>query len=229
MKQLTLIFAIILFATGFTFSQTKTTKVATAAKGGYKVGDIAKDFSLKNIDDSMVSLASIENAEGYIIVFTCNHCPVSKAYEDRLVELHNKYAPQGYPVVAINPNDPDLEPDDSFKAMKKRAKKKKFPFAYLFDDGQKIYPQFGATRTPHVFILDKERTVKYIGAIDDNTYNADEVEKRYIEDAVASMIAGNDPSPSFTRAIGCSIKDKNKKKRGKGKGKRKRPASSNGE
>lgn len=225
MKQLTLVFAIILFATGFTFSQTKTTKIATAAKGGYKVGDIAKDFSLKNIDDAMVSLASIENAEGYIIVFTCNHCPVSKAYEDRLIDLHNRYAPKGYPVIAINPNDPDLEPDDSFKAMKKRAKKMKFPFAYLFDDGQKIYPQFGATRTPHVFILDKNRMVKYIGAIDDNTYKADEVEKKYIEDAIAAMIAGNDPSPSFTRAVGCSIKDKNKKKR---KSKGKRPRSSKG-
>ena len=226
MKQLTLIFSIILFATGFTFSQTKTTKVATAAKGGYKVGDIAKDFSLKNVDDSMVSLASIENAEGYIIVFTCNHCPVSVAYEDRLIDLHNKYASKGYPVVAINPNDPDLEPDDSFKAMKKRAKKMGFPFLYLFDDGQKIYPQFGATRTPHVFILDKNRMVKYIGAIDDNTYKADEVEKRYIEDAVAAMMEGNDPSPSFTRAVGCSIKDKNKKKR---KSKGKRPRSSKGE
>lgn len=218
MKQITLIFAIILLATGFTFSQTKTTKTVKAAKSGYQVGDIAADFSLKNVDDSMVSLEGIKDAKGYIVIFTCNHCPVSIAYEDRIIELHKKYAPQGYPVVAINPNDPNLEPDDSFENMKKRAKEKNFEFAYLFDDGQKIYPQFGATRTPHVFILDKNREVKYIGAIDDNRYDVADVKSTYVEDAITAMLKGENPEPAFTRAMGCSIKDKNaKKKRSKRK------------
>lgn len=226
MKQLILIFATILMATGFTFSQTKTSKAVTAAKRGYKVGDVAKDFSLKNVDGSMVSLESIEGAEGYVIIFTCNHCPVSIAYEDRIIDLHNKYASKGYPVVAINPNDPALEPDDSFAGMKTRAKKKGFPFVYLFDDGQKVYPQFGATRTPHVFILDKNMVVKYIGAIDDNKNDPGAAENKYVEDAILALMEGEDPSPSFTRAMGCSIKDKNRKKR-RTKGKRgKRGAAS---
>jgi len=211
MKYLILIFATVLMTTGTLFSQSK--KTVAAAKSGYKVGDIAKDFSLKNIDDKMVSLKSIEGAEGYVVIFTCNHCPVSIAYEDRIIDLHNKYASKGYPVVAINPNDPELEPGDSFENMKDRAAEKDFQFAYLFDDGQKVYPQFGATRTPHVFILDKNLVVKYIGAIDDNRYSVDEVKNTYVEDAIEALAKGNDPSTTFTRAMGCSIKDKNKKKK----------------
>lgn len=211
MRQLVLIFSIILIFTGFTFSQTKTSKTAVTAKRGLKVGDTANDFNLKNIDDTMVSLASIKDAKGYIVIFTCNHCPVAVAYEDRIIELHNKYAPMGYPVVAINPNDPTLEPDDSFEGMKDRAVEKGFPFLYLMDEGQKVYPHFGATKTPHVFILDQDRVVKYIGAIDDNTYDADEVETKYLEDALAAIMKGNNPEPNFTRAVGCGIKDKTAK------------------
>ena len=213
MKKLTLIFVAMFFAAGTIFSQAKTKKAVSAAKKGYQVGDVAKDFNLKNIDDSMVSLESIKDVDGYIVIFTCNHCPVSVAYEDRIIELHNKFAPQGYPVVAINPNDPDLEPGDSFEAMKDRAAEKDFPFVYLFDDGQKVYPEFGATRTPHVFLLDKNLVVKYIGAIDDNRYDVKAVKNTYLEDALMAMKNGKNPDPSFTRAMGCSIKDKNAKKK----------------
>ena len=129
-------------------------------------------------------------------------------YEDRLNMLHSKYAGQGYPVLAINPNDPEVKPEDSFENMGVRAKEKGFEFAYLFDDGQKIYPQYGATKTPHVFLIDNEMTVKYIGSIDDNPQDADAVTKRYLEDAISALEAGNDPDPNFTKAVGCSIKYK---------------------
>ena len=129
-------------------------------------------------------------------------------YEDRLIELHNKMEPLGYPVIAINPNDPEAEPKDSFDKMKVRADEKAFPFAYLFDDGQKVYPQYGASRTPHVFILDKARTVKYIGAIDDSARDVDAVKQKYVEMAVQALEKGEDPTPNFTKAIGCSIKKK---------------------
>jgi len=175
---------------------------------GYDVGDKAIDFSLKGTDEIMHSLASIEDAKGYIVTFTCNHCPYAIMYEDRLIDLHNKYAPQGYQVVAINPNDPEAQPDDSFKKMQERAAEKEFPFLYLFDEGQKIYPQYGATRTPHVFLLDKERTVQYIGAIDDNPRDAESVKTRYLENAIEALMSGKTPDPSFTKAIGCSIKTK---------------------
>lgn len=173
---------------------------------GYQVGDKAADFKLKNVDGTMMSLADVKDAKGYIITFTCNHCPYSVLYEDRLIELHNEYAAKGYPVIAINPNDPAAQPGDGFEDMQVRAKEKGFPFAYLFDDGQKVYPKFGATRTPHVFLLDKDMVVQYIGAIDDNAKDADAVKTHYVKDAIEALEAGNTPDPSFTKAIGCSIK-----------------------
>lgn len=175
---------------------------------GYKVGDKAADFKLKNVDGKMVSLADYKDAKGFIIIFTCNHCPFSIAYEDRIIDLHRKYAPKGYYVIAINPNDPTVQPDDSFDAMKTRASEKGFSFPYLMDEGQKIYPQYGATRTPHVFILDKQRVVQYIGAIDDNHSDAAAVTKPYIEQAVDALLVGRTPAETFTRAVGCTIKAK---------------------
>jgi peroxiredoxin len=175
---------------------------------GYKVGEQAADFSLKNVDGSMVSLADYKGVNGYIVVFTCNTCPYAEMYEDRIIALHNKYAPLGYPVVAINPNDPTVKPGDDFAAMQARAKEKKFPFKYLFDDGQKVYPAFGATRTPHVFLLDANRYVRYIGAIDDNAQDPAGVTIKYVENAIAALKAGNNPDPAETKAIGCTIKVK---------------------
>jgi len=186
-----------------------TTVTEKSTQKGYSVGDMATDFSLKNIDDKMVSLADYADAKGFIVTFTCNHCPYSVAYEDRLVALDKKYKSLGYPVIAINPNNPESYPDDSFANMKIRAKDKSFTFPYLFDDGQKIFPQYGATKTPHMYILQKTadgNSVEYIGAIDDNTNDADAVTKRYVEDAVDALLKGEKPEVTKTKAIGCSIK-----------------------
>lgn len=175
---------------------------------GLAIGDVAPDFKLKNIDDTSVSLVDYKEAKGYIVVFTCNHCPYSVMYEDRLIALHNKYAPMGYPVVAINPNDPEANAEDSFELMKVRAKEKSFPFAYLFDDGQKIYPQYGAKKTPHVFLLDQGKKVQYIGAIDDSPRDEDAIEVVYLENAIQALMNNKTPDPTMTKAIGCSIKTK---------------------
>ncbi len=175
---------------------------------GYQVGDIAADFKLKNIDDKTRSLADIK-AKGYIVVFTCNHCPYSQVYEQRIIDLDKKFAPLGYPVVAINPNDPKLVPDDSFDNMKKRAKEKGYTFPYLFDETQQIAKNYGATRTPHVFVLqktDKGNEVAYIGAIDDNTEDAAAAKTRYVEQAIAALSKGEKPAVNSTKAIGCTIK-----------------------
>lgn len=173
---------------------------------GLHVGDKAPDFRLQNIDGTFKSLDSYADAKGFVVVFTCNHCPFAVMYEDRLIDLHNKYAPKGYPVVAINPNNPESVPEDGFEQMKERAKDKRFPFDYLFDADQTIYPEYGAKRTPHVFLLDKERVVQYIGAIDDNARDASAVSERYLESAIKALDAGRKPDPSKTKAIGCSIK-----------------------
>jgi peroxiredoxin len=179
--------------------------------GGYKIGDKATDFKLKNVDGKMVSMADYKDAKGFIVIFTCNHCPYSVAYENRIIAIDKNYKDQGYPVIAINPNDPELYPTDSFEAMKVRAKEKSFTFPYLFDDGQKIYPKYGATRTPHVFLLNKENKeyiVKYIGAIDNNHSDESAVSEKYLENAIDALLNGKNPDPNYTKAIGCSIKVK---------------------
>lgn len=175
---------------------------------GLSVGDQAPDFSLKNIDGSFVSLSDYKDAKGYIVIFTCNTCPYAKMYEDRINDLHDKYASQNYPVIAINPNDPELKTGDSPAAMISRAKEKGFEFPYLFDAGQVVYPQYGATKTPHVYILDSDRIVAYIGAIDDNPQDATGVDIRFVEDAISALKQGRKPDPATTKAIGCSIKVK---------------------
>ncbi len=176
---------------------------------GYAVGDFATDFKLKNVDDTTVSLANYKNAKGFIVVFTCNHCPYSVAYEDRIIALDKKFKEKGYPVIAINPNNPKAYPEDSFENMKVRAKNKGFTYLYLFDDGQHIYPQYGATKTPHVYVLEKTKggnIVRYIGAIDNNYKDAKAADKKYVEDAVNALIEGKSVPVTLTKAIGCSIK-----------------------
>lgn len=181
----------------------------TVKPTGYKIGDIATDFSLKNVDNKNVSLKDMKNAKGYIVVFTCNHCPYAIAYEDRIIALDKKYKKLGYPVVAINPNNPEKQKDDSFAKMQERAKEKSFAFPYLLDEGQRIYPQYGATKTPHVYLLQKTakgNVVKYIGAIDDNYEDAAAVKQKYVENAVDALLKGKEVPVKETKAIGCSIK-----------------------
>ncbi|MBX3163834.1 MAG: thioredoxin family protein [Bacteroidetes bacterium] len=176
--------------------------------GGYKPGDKATDFNLKSVDEKIYSMANYKDAKGFIVVFTCNHCPFAVKYEDRINDLARKYKDKGYVLLAINPNDPAVQPADSYELMKVRAKEKDFAFPYLFDEGQKIYPQYGATKTPHVFLLDKNLVVKYIGAIDDNVDDANAVKEHYLENAIAALEKGKNPSPDVTKAIGCTIKKK---------------------
>ena len=161
MKKINLVFSVLVLALAV---QTSVFAQGSAGKG-YKPGDVATDFKLKNVDGKFVSLADYSKAKGYIVVFTCNHCPYAVAYEDRIIALDKKYASKGYPVIAINPNDPAAQPKDSYQAMQVRAKEKAFSFPYLFDDGQKIYPQYGATKTPHVFVLNKEKGKNIISII----------------------------------------------------------------
>lgn len=181
---------------------------ATQKPDFYVVGDRAEDFSLLNVDGRMVSLSDYPNAKGFIVVFTCNHCPYAQLYEQRIIDLHRKFNPKGFPVIAINPNDPSIVPDDSYDEMQRRSREMRYPFVYLFDSTQNVYPKFGASRTPHVFILDKTLVVRYIGAIDDNPETPSAVRQRYVDNAITALLRGERPDPDFTRAIGCTIKRK---------------------
>ncbi len=128
-----------------------------------------------------------------------------------MIELHKNYEPQGFPVIAINPNDPEISPGDSFEKMIERANDKGFSFPYLFDEKQEIFPQFGATRTPHVYLLEKTTTgniVRYIGAIDDNFKDASAVNEKYLENAIEAIKNNKTIDVTTTKAIGCTIKVK---------------------
>ena len=204
MKNLIKLFPVailLFFISAFTLSDTYNK--------GYGIGDIAEDFSLKNVDGNMVSLSNYKDAKGFIITFTCNTCPFAVMYEDRVQALNEKYASKGYPVIAIMPNNTDVKPGDALPEMKKRAKEKGFTFPYLMDEGQKVYPKYGATKTPHIYILEKTKkgnVVKYIGAIDDNARDASAVKVKFAENAIDALLEGKDIEQKETKAIGCSIK-----------------------
>lgn len=178
---------------------------------GISVGDKAPGFNLKNVDGKLYSFNNIKDAngdtpKGFVVVFTCNTCPYAQANEQRLIDLHTTYAPKGYPVVAIQPNNPASKPGDSFEAMKANAKAKGFPFLYLFDDRQEVSPKYGATKTPEVYLVDANRIVRYHGAIDDSPRNAEGVGEKFVEKAIEAIEAGKDPKPLTTKAVGCGIK-----------------------
>lgn len=176
----------------------------------YQIGDEVHDFKLQNIDEEWVSLSEYMGDQGAIIIFSCNTCPYVQMYEDRMIQMHQKYSSRGFPVLAINPNDPIQKPGDSFESMKKRADDKAFPFAYVMDADQKVYPKFGATNTPQVFLIDSDMRLRYSGAIDDNPQNASAVKVNYVENAIEALMSDEDPEPARTKAIGCGIKAKKK-------------------
>ena len=203
MKRIFPLIFMLAIAISFSFINSEDSKTE-----GYMVGDVATDFSLKSTDGDMVSMADYPDAKGFIIVFTCNHCPYAIMYEDRLVALAERQKANGYQVIAINPNDPEVVPSDGFDEMGVRAKEKGFNFPYVFDKGQEIFPQYGAKKTPHVYLLDNKRVVQYVGAIDDNARNAEAVTINYVDNAIDALKEGKAIDPSSTKAIGCSIKVK---------------------
>ena len=176
---------------------------------GYAVGDYAQDFKLENVDGKMVSMADYPNAKGFMVIFTCNTCPFANKYEQRIIDLDKKYASKGYPVIAINPNDVGRMPGDSMKEMAKRSNEKGYTFPYLRDDSQDITRAYGATKTPHTYLVNKvggKYKVEFIGAIDDNPNDASNVDQTYVEDAIDLLLAGKRPVITEKRAIGCTIK-----------------------
>jgi peroxiredoxin len=184
----------------------------SSIKNGYEIGDIATDFKLKNVDGKMISLTDYSSAKGFIVIFDCNTCPVSKAYNSRIIALNKKYAPQDFPLIAINPNSAEVSAGESYEEMVKIAKKKGYEFPYLYDESQQVAKTYGATNTPHVFVLKKtgnELKVAYIGAIDDSSRDADGASKKYVEQAIDEILAGKPVSVTKTKAIGCGVKWKN--------------------
>ncbi len=179
------------------------------AQSQYKAGDVAADFKLKNVKGETVSLSQFNDAKGFIVTFWCNSCPVVKKYDQRLQDINAEFASKGYPVIAINPNDKTVAPGDSFEEMQKVAKNKNYRFEYLYDETQETARAYGATNTPHVYLLSKKDgklIVEYVGAIDNNADDASAADKKYLADAVNSLLKGESPEVKGTKAIGCTIK-----------------------
>ena len=174
-----------------------------------KIGDKIITFSLKNVDGKNYNLSNAKKKKAYCIIFTCNHCPFSVKYEDRIIALHKKYGSK-VEFVAINPNDPSIVEEDSYENMIIRAKEKNFKFPYLFDEGQFIMKAYGARKTPHIFLFDKDYKLAYMGGIDDNSDDPESVEQPYLANAIDALLKGQKPDVEITKAIGCSVKVKKK-------------------
>lgn len=171
-----------------------------------KIGDEAPEFSLPATDGKTYSLADFGGKAALVIVFSCNHCPYVRAYEDRLLEIQRDYTAQGVQLVAINSNDDDHYPEDNLAEMVKRANEKHFTFPYLRDATQEVARAYGATHTPQLFVFDHGRRLRYQGKIDDNWQRPESVTRRYLRDALNAMLDGRAPAESTTFAVGCTIK-----------------------
>ncbi|EAY29179.1 thioredoxin family protein [Microscilla marina] len=205
MKKITTLFSLALVALLALNAQAQESMLGKEMKDLPKMKDA-------NNKGKKASFADFKDAKGFVLVFTCNHCPFSVAYEDRLIALDKKFKSKGYPVIAVNPNDPAQYPSDGYKAMVSRAKNKGFTFPYLLDPTSNVARAYKASRTPHVYILQKQGQkykIVYVGAIDDSARDESKISEKYVETAIANLLKGKKPSKNYTRAIGCSIKMRN--------------------
>ncbi len=170
-----------------------------------KIGDRMPHFKLPATDGLTVD-SSIIHDPVLVVVFTCNHCPYAQAYEDRLIDLAKDFDQEGAQFVLVNSNDPTDYPEDSFAAMKKRHEEKSFPFPYCHDASQEVAKSFGALCTPHCFVFDGDRKLKYKGCIDNNWKEPAKATEHSLHDAITAVIAGKEPPVHEVNAIGCSIK-----------------------
>ena len=171
-----------------------------------KIGDRAVPFNLPAIDDVNHSLSEYGGKNAVVVMFSCNHCPYVRAWEDRMVQIQADYAARGVQLVAINANDATKYPEDSFHKMKERAREKQFNFPYLRDESQEIAKAYGAERTPEVFLFDKTGTLRYHGVIDDNYDDPKAVKVKYLRNALDAVLAGSRPETTETKPVGCTIK-----------------------
>ena len=171
-----------------------------------RIGEKAIDFSLPGIDGANHALEEYAGKNAIAVIFSCNHCPYVRAWEDRIVQIQADYAPRSVQLVAINANDASKYPEDSFSKMKERAREKHFNFPYVRDESQEVARAYGAERTPEVFLFDRTRTLRYHGVIDDNYDDPAAVKVNYLRDALDAVLSGRQPPTADTNPVGCTIK-----------------------
>jgi peroxiredoxin len=171
-----------------------------------RIGDKAISFNLPGVDDKEHALNDYVGKNAVVVIFSCNHCPYVRAWEDRMVRIQTDYKDKGAQLVAINANDDSKYPDDSFPKMKERAREKKFNFPYLRDETQKVARAYGAERTPEVYLFDKNLNLQYHGTIDDNYDDPKAVKEHYLREALDSVLSERSVSTAETKPVGCTIK-----------------------
>lgn len=164
-------------------------------------GQKAPRFELFGVDYRYHSMEMYPDAKAFVLMFTCNHCPVAKAYEDKLIALAKQYQPRGIQFLAINPNPADMQAQDGFPQMRKRAEEKGFPYPYLYDETQKTARAYGATVTPHIFVVGPDREILYEGAVD-NRHD----DPQYLASALDAILAGESAPQKTTAEWGCTVK-----------------------
>lgn len=179
----------------------------SAYADGIKLGDKAPmtDVKMKNVDGKQVSIADVTGKNGTLVIFSCNHCPFVKAWEQRITELGNTYRGKGVGVIQINSNDPAVQAPDGYEEMQARSKERGFQFPYVVDEKSAVALAFGASRTPEFFLFDKDGKLVYHGALDDNK-DAAKASQHYLKDALEAVLAGKPVAIAETKAIGCTIK-----------------------
>jgi peroxiredoxin len=170
------------------------------------LGQKAPDFDLPGVDGKQHSLAGVKSAKALVVVFTCNHCPAAIGTQDRIIRLYEQYQPKGVELIAISSNETVGHPTDSFKHMQERAKEKGFKFAYCFDESQDVAKAYGALRTPHFYVFDQARALRYTGRFDDNPYDPAKATTHELADALDALLAGKAPAVPMTNPIGCNVK-----------------------
>jgi peroxiredoxin len=171
-----------------------------------EIGSKAPGFNLPGVDGKQYSLASFKDARLLVVVFSCNHCPAVIGSQDRMIKLYADYKPKGVEMIAINSNEDRNHPDDSFEKMKVRAREKGFLFPYVRDAGQGVAKAYGALRTPHFYVFDEQRLLRYTGRMDDNPYDAAKAAQFDLRNAINLLLLGEKPLVELTNPIGCNVK-----------------------
>ncbi len=171
-----------------------------------KIGDPIVPFRLPGVDGRTHGTDDYATTPILVVIFSCNHCPYVQAWEDRMIAIQRDYLARGVQFLLINSNDPAQYPEDSFEEMQKRASLKGYPFPYLFDETQEVARSYGAERTPEVFVFDRDRRLRYHGAIDDNYEDPSRVQAHYLRDALDALLSGNPVPVEETRPVGCTVK-----------------------
>ncbi len=169
------------------------------------IGTDAPTFDLPGVDGANHRLDHYADAPVLVLIQSCNHCPYVQAWEGRMKQIQDDYRDKGVRIVAINSNDADSHPGDSFEEMQKRAEREGFNFDYLYDEDQSALRDLGSERTPEVFVFDRDRRLMYHGAIDDSR-DETAVRRHYLREALDAVLAGKEPPEAETPAVGCTVK-----------------------